>query len=82
MLIAEDNLLNRSLLRDQLRTLGANVIEAKDGEEALAKLETAHVDLVITDLNMPKMNGYELLQTARAKQPSLPVYAVSGNALP
>ncbi|WP_321902183.1 hybrid sensor histidine kinase/response regulator [Paraburkholderia tropica] len=82
VLIAEDNLLNRSLLRDQLRTLGANVIEAKDGEEALAKLETAHVDLVITDLNMPKMNGYELLQTARAKQPSLPVYAVSGNALP
>ncbi|MFD1558291.1 ATP-binding protein [Paraburkholderia silviterrae] len=82
VLIAEDNLLNRSLLRDQLRTLGANVTEAKDGEEALARLDDAHVDVVLTDLNMPKMNGYELLHAARAKQAALPVYAVSGNALP
>jgi two-component system, NarL family, capsular synthesis sensor histidine kinase RcsC len=82
VLIAEDNLLNRSLLRDQLRTLGANVTEARDGEEALARLDDARVDVVLTDLNMPKMNGYELLQAARAKNPALPVYAVSGNALP
>ncbi|MFX1767677.1 ATP-binding protein [Paraburkholderia sp. A1RI-2L] len=82
VLIAEDNLLNRSLLRDQLRTLGANVTEAKDGEEALARLDDVHVDVVLTDLNMPKMNGYELLQAARAKRAALPVYAVSGNALP
>ncbi|MCG5072481.1 ATP-binding protein [Paraburkholderia tagetis] len=82
VLIAEDNLLNRSLLRDQLRTLGANVIEAKDGEEALARLDDGHVDVVLTDLNMPKMNGYELLQAARATRAALPVYAVSGNALP
>ncbi|WP_322058085.1 hybrid sensor histidine kinase/response regulator [Paraburkholderia sp. J63] len=82
VLIAEDNLLNRSLLRDQLRTLGANVTEAKDGEEALARLDDVHVDVVLTDLNMPKMNGYELLQATRAKHVGLPVYAVSGNALP
>lgn len=82
VLIAEDNLLNRSLLRDQLRTLGANVTEAKDGEEALARLDDVHVDVVLTDLNMPKMNGYELLQAVRAKRVGLPVYAVSGNALP
>ncbi|POR55044.1 two-component system capsular synthesis sensor histidine kinase RcsC [Paraburkholderia eburnea] len=82
VLIAEDNLLNRSLLRDQLRTLGANVIEAKDGEEALARLEEAHVDVVLTDLNMPRMNGLELLKVARAKHAALPIYAVSGNALP
>ncbi|MDR3097465.1 MAG: response regulator, partial [Paraburkholderia sp.] len=82
VLIAEDNLLNRSLLRDQLRTLGAHVTETKDGEEALARLDEVHVDVVLTDLNMPKMNGYELLQAVRAKHPALPVYAVSGNALP
>ncbi|WP_322070041.1 ATP-binding protein [Paraburkholderia bannensis] len=82
ILIAEDNLLNRSLLRDQLRTLGANVIEAKDGEEALTRLDETHVDAVITDLNMPRMNGLELLHAARAKHGALPVYAVSGNALP
>ncbi|CAB3801720.1 Sensor histidine kinase RcsC [Paraburkholderia caffeinitolerans] len=82
VLIAEDNLLNRSLLRDQLRTLGANVTEAKDGEEALARLDDVRVDVMLTDLNMPKMNGYELLQAARAKHAALPIYAVSGNALP
>ncbi|WP_322050534.1 ATP-binding protein [Paraburkholderia bannensis] len=82
ILIAEDNLLNRSLLRDQLRTLGANVIEAKDGEEALTRLDETHVDAVITDLNMPRMSGLELLHAARAKHGALPVYAVSGNALP
>jgi len=82
VLIAEDNLLNRSLLRDQLRTLGANVVEAKDGEEALARLDDRLIDVVLTDLNMPKLNGYELLQAARAKHAALPVYAVSGNALP
>ncbi|HKT99811.1 MAG TPA: ATP-binding protein [Paraburkholderia sp.] len=82
VLIAEDNVLNRSLLRDQLRTLGANVTEATDGEEALARLDDTPIDVVLTDLNMPKMNGYELLQAARAKRTALPVYAVSGNALP
>jgi two-component system, NarL family, capsular synthesis sensor histidine kinase RcsC len=82
VLIAEDNVLNRGLLRDQLRTLGAQVIEAKDGEEALARLGEQRVDLLLTDLNMPVMNGYELLQAARARYPGLPVYAVSSNALP
>lgn len=82
VLIAEDNLLNRSLLRDQLRTLGANVIEAKDGEEALARLDTTRIDAVLTDLNMPRMNGLQLLHAARARHATLPVYAISGNALP
>jgi two-component system, NarL family, capsular synthesis sensor histidine kinase RcsC len=82
VLIAEDNLLNRGLLRDQLRTLGANVIEAKDGEEALARLDEREVDLLLTDMNMPGMNGNMLLQAARQKYPRLPVYAVSSDALP
>jgi two-component system capsular synthesis sensor histidine kinase RcsC len=82
VLIAEDNVLNRTLLRDQLRTLGANVIEAKDGEQALARLEETPVDLVLTDLNMPGVNGYDLLKAARETHPDLPIYAVSSNALP
>ncbi|MEM5317679.1 ATP-binding protein [Paraburkholderia sp. JHI869] len=82
VLIAEDNLLNRGLLRDQLRTLGASVVEAKNGEEALARLDEHDVDLVLTDLNMPGMNGNALLQAARAKFPLLPIYAVSADALP
>ncbi|WP_165979355.1 ATP-binding protein [Paraburkholderia guartelaensis] len=82
VLIAEDNRLNRALLRDQLRILGATVIEAKDGEEALARLNEQPADLILTDLNMPGMNGYALLDAARARHPHLPIYAVSSDALP
>ncbi|MEX3934166.1 ATP-binding protein [Paraburkholderia phymatum] len=80
VLVAEDNLLNRGLLRDQLLTLGAKVIEAADGEEALALLCKHHVDIVLTDMDMPKMTGAELLAAIRAKEPELPVYAVSASA--
>ncbi len=79
VLIAEDNLLNRGLLRDQLRTRGAHVLEARDGEEALAMLDKHPADLVLTDLDMPVMNGYELLGAARERHPELPVYAISAN---
>ncbi|WP_186426265.1 hybrid sensor histidine kinase/response regulator [Cupriavidus metallidurans] len=82
VLIAEDNLLNRGLLRDQLSTLGANVVEAADGNEALTKLDAGHVDILLTDINMPGMSGYELLEAARRRIPSLPVYAVSANVRP
>ncbi|MEM5436651.1 ATP-binding protein [Paraburkholderia diazotrophica] len=80
VLVAEDNLLNRGLLRDQLLTLGAKVIEAADGEEALALLGKLHVDIVLTDMDMPKMTGAELLSAIRANDPDLPVYAVSASA--
>lgn len=82
VLIVEDNLLNQGLLRDQLRTLGANVLETEHGQDALALLEKERVDMVLTDINMPVMNGYELLKAIRARYPSLPVYAVSANARP
>ncbi|WP_171029591.1 hybrid sensor histidine kinase/response regulator [Burkholderia sp. 4M9327F10] len=80
VLIAEDNLLNRGLLRDQLRTLGAGVVEAAHGEEALRMLEKDQVDVVLTDIDMPVMNGSELLQAIRVSYPSMPVYAVSASA--
>ncbi len=80
VLIAEDNTLNRGLLRDQLRTIGARVIEAADGEEALALLHLRHVDLVLTDMDMPRMTGTELLAAIRKDDARLPVYAVSASA--
>ena len=82
VLIAEDNLLNRGLLHDQLTTLGANVVEATQGEEALALFQKERVNIVLTDIDMPVMNGYELLKALRAISPSIPVYAVSASARP
>ncbi|MCC8391011.1 response regulator [Paraburkholderia sp. MMS20-SJTR3] len=86
VLIAEDNLLNRSLLRDQLTTLGANVIEAANGEEALSLLVRQQtdkpVDIVLTDIDMPVLGGCELLDAIRARAMSMPIYAVSASAYP
>lgn len=82
ILIAEDNLLNRSLLLDQLTTLGARVIEAANGEEALARLMKEPVDVVMTDIDMPLMDGFELLGEVRKIGLSVPVYAISASARP
>ncbi|SPB15443.1 two-component regulatory system sensor kinase [Caballeronia novacaledonica] len=80
VVIAEDNSLNRGLLRDQLLTLGASVLEAHDGEEALDLLRKHRVDIVLTDMDMPKMPGTELLAAARALDPAMRVYAISASA--
>jgi two-component system, NarL family, capsular synthesis sensor histidine kinase RcsC len=80
VLIAEDNRLNRGLLRDQLLTLGASVLEAADGEEALELFRKHRVDLVLTDMDMPKMNGAQVLAAMRELNPAVRVYAVSASA--
>ncbi|WP_427308852.1 ATP-binding protein [Cupriavidus sp. H39] len=82
VLIAEDNLLNRNLLRDQLRALGARVVVAGNGMEAMAALSGNRVDAVLTDIDMPVMNGFDLLQEMRHAGIDIPVYAVSASAWP
>jgi two-component system capsular synthesis sensor histidine kinase RcsC len=82
VLIAEDNVLNRNLLHDQLATLGAKVIDTASGDEALAVFDRQPVDAVFTDINMPGIDGYELLGHLRARRPSLLVFAISASARP
>ncbi|SPA00445.1 Signal transduction histidine kinase containing a receiver domain (Hybrid) [Cupriavidus taiwanensis] len=82
VLVAEDNRLNRSLLRDQLQVLGATVVEAGNGNEAMAVLSERSMDAVLTDIDMPVMNGFELLREIQRRHPQVPVYAVSASARP
>jgi CheY-like chemotaxis protein len=82
LLIAEDNLLNRDLLRDQLLALGARVIATGDGTEAMAALADHRVDAVLTDIDMPGMSGFDLLREIRRADIDIPVYAVSASARP
>ena len=51
-----------------LNDAGYNAIEACDGRDALNKLSTARVDMIITDLNMPNMNGLELIRALKAEK--------------
>src|SRR5438874_13712211 len=66
ILIVEDNAATRLAMSRLMRDAGAEVITARDGEEGLGYLLTQHFDVLLTDLRMPVMDGFELLQIGRA----------------
>jgi len=69
VLVVDDQRAIRALVKDSLQQLGVRLIgEAEDGAQALASLMLNPVHLVISDLNMPKMDGLGLLQAIRAKE--------------
>jgi DNA-binding NtrC family response regulator len=78
VLIVDDNDQMSSLLADILELFDYQSQQAKDGEEALKRLEEEKYDLVITDLRMPKMSGTELLKVIKKSHPRLAVVVVSG----
>ncbi len=61
-----------------LKASGYDVITAEDGFDAILQLNRTTPDLVISDLNMPKMSGFELLSVVRRRFPNIPVIAISG----
>jgi two-component system chemotaxis response regulator CheY len=70
VLIVDDSISMRQMVSFTLRGGGFAVVEAGHGQEALEKLKTQAVDLVITDLNMPVMDGIALIRSLRA-QPAM-----------
>ena len=66
ILTVEDSTSLRELIAFTLKEEGYDVKEASDGQEALKEMDGARVHLVITDLNMPNMNGIELTQALRS----------------
>lgn len=80
MLVVDDDAAVRGPLVELLRGLGHRVAEADGGEQALALLERAPVDMLLTDFAMPGMSGVALANLARAGDPSLQVIFMSGYA--
>jgi two-component system chemotaxis response regulator CheY len=70
VLVVDDSVSMRQMVGFTLREGGYEVIEAEHGQDALDKLKSATVDLVITDLNMPVMDGITLIQNLR-RQPAM-----------
>lgn len=68
ILIAEDNHAVRKLLRDQLEAQGYSIVEAADGVEALAALESQPVNAIVSDILMPRMDGYRLCHEVRKSE--------------
>jgi two-component system cell cycle response regulator DivK len=83
VLIAEDNPVNRELLRELLEGRGCEVAEACDGEEALEMLERTRPDILLLDLGMPKLDGFGVMRKIRenAQLADLPVLAVTAFAM-
>jgi CheY-like chemotaxis protein len=73
IMVVDDDLGICQSLRDLLTQEGCEVLVATGGREALARLETAAVDLVLSDVVMPDLDGYELFQEARRRHPGVPV---------
>ncbi|HBO1218307.1 TPA: response regulator [Pseudomonas aeruginosa] len=81
ILVAEDNPINQALLQEQLEALGCTTVVAANGEQAMQRWQPGLFDAVLTDVNMPLMNGYKLAQTLRQHDPQLPIIGVTANAL-
>ncbi len=67
ILVVDDSVLMRRMVAETLRFAGYDAIEAQDGEEALKMAETLPVNLVVTDINMPNMDGIALVRALRAR---------------
>lgn len=65
ILIVEDRADSRRMMKTALENVGYAVLEAEDGEEGLKMVQTKNIDLVLTDIRMPKMDGLELLKAIR-----------------
>jgi two-component system cell cycle sensor histidine kinase/response regulator CckA len=80
VLLAEDDSVLRMLFSTLLASEGYTVMEASNGAEALQALESSPqtIDLLITDLGLPKVGGVDLIGRARALRPSIKILATSG----
>jgi len=81
VLVAEDNPINQALLKEQLEELGCRVTLTSNGREALQRWAPGAFDALLTDVNMPVMNGYELVDELRRHDTWLPIIGVTANAL-
>ena len=78
ILLVDDEERYREHIARVLTKAGYEVLEAEDGTEALLLLEKSNIDLVLSDILMPGMNGYALVARLRAKWPNMPVILTTG----
>jgi len=81
VLVAEDNVINQLILKDQLEALGCTVELVSDGQEALQRWRPERFDVVLTDINMPRMNGYQLAAELRRRGCLQPIIGATANAM-
>jgi CheY-like chemotaxis protein len=80
ILLVDDEDLLREGVREILEMSDYSVVEARDGEEALALFAVNNVDLVISDIVMPNMDGVDFVTRLRESFPSVPILTISGGS--
>ncbi len=68
ILVVDDSMTTRSMIKNILMNIGYSVDAVLDATEALIKLKLSHYDLIVTDINMPKMDGYEFVEILRGDE--------------
>ena len=83
VLVVEDHEDNRQILRDLLGSAGFEIIEAENGEEAVVLAETSRPDVILMDIQLPVLDGYEATRRIKADPNlrSIPVIVVTSYAL-
>ncbi len=83
ILVVEDQEDNRQILRDLLGNAGFDLVEAENGEQALAAVAKRRPDLILMDIQLPIMDGYEATRRIRAdpEMKGIPIIAVTSYAL-
>ena len=82
IMVVDDDRNTRMLLKAVLEAENYSVYTAENGEDALAVMDLHHIDLVVLDIMMPKMDGYEFTKALRESNNNLPVLMVSAKQLP
>jgi DNA-binding response OmpR family regulator len=82
LLVVEDDKNTAKLMRAVLKHAGYEVFHAENGTKALALMDTQHIDLVILDIMMPEMDGYEFTEQLRSCQNNTPILMVTAKQLP
>ena len=81
VLVADDSSTMRKIILRSLQAVGVtHIVKAADGAEAIAIFKPGDFDMVLTDWNMPGLNGLEVLQQIRAQDPKIPVIMVTTEA--
>ncbi|MGC8605168.1 MAG: response regulator, partial [Desulfomonilaceae bacterium] len=86
VLLAEDNVINQKLAATILQKMGHNVTIAQNGKEALRKIEKSHFDIILMDVQMPEMDGFQATRAIREKERATggghtPIFAMTAHAM-